>query len=1190
MKTFKKYILQQVAEGRLPKEKAAEMLLEASEGMKATEDEIAIIGMSARFPKAENVAEFWENIRHRINCIDTPADARKELMKEIYKKLFNADDIAANQYEAGGYLDDIDKFDAAFFGISPEEAILMNPLQRIMLETAFLAFEDAGIPRDTLAHSKTGVFIGRDNASVTLYNDYIGNVHPYALTGAYASVLASRISYELQLNGPAMVIDTACSSALVSVHHACKALRDGDCEMALVGGINLKDYIVHSDKSGMNVIVTGESSVRTFDEEAKGTVLSEGAGAFVLKPLHRALADGDQVHAVIKGSAVNNDGGTARLAIPRMETQADVMIAAWNKAKIHPDTISYMEAHGIGTYLGDSIEIRAIKQAFERFTDQKQFCAVSAVKTNIGHTVAASGMASLIKAVMALKTKKIPPLLHFSTPNSNISFPDGPLYVNDILRDWDHGSGKRRCGINSFGFGGTNCHIVLEEAPETKRADNGHAELSLLCISARTEKALEEIVDRYSLFLSVTPCSLKEICYSAVAGRDHYGYRLSIAAESIGELKAKIKQVQEAGLNCLEIDGVCYGKSSSGGNKRQGTGTGSSTNKAAEGLSLRGNPAELCRLYTEGADIDWKAVYQDRKCTKVSLPAYPLERTSYWFKEEDAKWLAGAGRWGGNSEPAPDIPAMVPFAGGPVEDSSETVQKLAAVWGSVLGRPITDLDRSFFELGGDSISGIKVVNQIRSDFEIEMDLIDLWRFPLIRELGAYVDKRTVAGQTTSVIPRVNIADGYYPLHPAQQRILIHNQIKRGTAYNLPRALFLEGEVEADRIEDILNSIVQRHEALRTSFHLVRGQYVQRVNQTAEVVLEVIESADGSFHPGDVEAFIRYFDLSKPPLFRARLVKLGHARYVLMWDMHHIISDRASIIILMKEFQDLFAGRALPELKLHYKDYAVWTHRFFGSENASRQEEYWLNLYTGPLPAVKLNTDFERVPQKRYTEETKVYTFPDELKLTMRLFCADNGITLNMLLFTVYNILLWKWTGSEDQVIGINSLGRNRSEIESVFGMFVNTLPMRNQPKGTKTFMHFLQETQRNLLDAYDNQDYPYETLLEKLRSRNGGNMEGLIQTFFIMQNIDFPPLEIAGLKVEPYPDYITVEARFDLQVNVFNTEGNRLNICFIYCKELFREESINQLMEQYAYILDQAVRNSHLTLDGLVTDMAKSTF
>jgi hypothetical protein len=419
----------------------------------------------------------------------------------------------------------------------------------------------------------------------------------------------------------------------------------------------------------------------------------------------------------------------------------------------------------------------------------------------------------------------------------------------------------------------------------------------------------------------------------------------------------------------------------------------------------------------------------------------------------------------------------------------------------------------------------------------------------------------------------------YALSPAQVSIFIRHQLRRGTEYNIPRILFLEGDVDLKRITDIFSEIIRRHDSLRTSFTLYHGRYVQKVSRDVEFAIEYEEAEGPVINEEALKKFIRFFDLSKAPLFRAKLIKYGERNYAMMLDMHHIIADRQSIIVLMDEFKQLYGGEALPEIKYQFYNYIQWQEAFMKSEAWEKQESYWLNQYSAKLPQIHFRTDYRREEVKSFTENTVLYQFSDHMNQKLTSFCSGRQVTLNMLMLSAYYILLYRWLGEKDIVVGINSIGRNRAELSNMIGMLVNTLAIRNKIDGNKTFIQFLSDTRMVLLSAYENQEYTYEILLEKLRKHHKQTDISLINTLFVMQNNDFGELDLDGLSIEQYNDYIKTDARFDLQVNIFHTGNNKLNLCFIYCKELYREDSIQKLLNAYLKILEQTLDEPEKIID-----------
>ncbi|MCK4260252.1 MAG: hypothetical protein KAX49_14840, partial [Halanaerobiales bacterium] len=436
-------------------------------------EDIAIIGLACKFAEAQDKDQFWQVLREGKDCIRKLPKSRKENVDEYLKfSGLTLDDVIIRE---GGYLEEIDKFDYAFFKISPKEASLMDPNQRLFLETAWRTIEDAGYAPSKLAGTNTGVFVGYSHDFGDSYKKLIHKYAPESLSmatlGNINSVITGRISYLLDLRGPSMLVDTACSSSLLAVHLAAESIKNGDCEMAIAGGVKLwlipvepKDAGEFGGEAGPGIgIESKDGRARTFDDNTTGTGFGEGVGAVLLKPLKKAIEDGDRIYAVIKGSATNHDGKSIGISAPNVEAQEAVIQKAWKRAGINPETISYIEAHGTGTKLGDPLEIYALQNSFAKHTKKKHFCAVGSAKSNVGHLDNAAGIVGLIKVILALKNREIPASLHFKKPNKEIDFLNSSVYVNDELRPWLVEKEPRRAGVSSFGLSGTNVHLVLEE-------------------------------------------------------------------------------------------------------------------------------------------------------------------------------------------------------------------------------------------------------------------------------------------------------------------------------------------------------------------------------------------------------------------------------------------------------------------------------------------------------------------------------------------------------------------------------------------------------------------------------------------------------------------------------------------------------------------------------------------------------
>ncbi|MEQ1354420.1 MAG: type I polyketide synthase, partial [Candidatus Acidiferrum sp.] len=512
---------------------------------------IAIIGMSGRFPGAENVEEFWANLvagKETVSFFSDAEMAEAGLDPAALKR-------AGNYIPARGVLKDADCFDAAFFGIHPKEAEVTDPQQRVFLEACWTALERAGYAPNQMRGS-VGVFAG-----VTFNTYYLHALHSrpelidlvgpeLVMYGNEKDYLTTRVAYKLGLKGPALNVSTACSTSLVAVGQACQSLLTYQCDVALAGGASVRVPQQRGYYYDEGNIGSADGHTRTFDAQAAGTVFSNGVAVVVLKRLEDAVNDGDHIYAVIKGAALNNDGSQrVSFGAPGVEGQSEVIAMAHALAGIDPQSISYVEAHGTATPLGDPIEIAGLTKAFRMSTDAKQFCGIGSVKTNVGHLDAASGVTGLIKTALSLYNKTIPASLHFTKPNPKLDLENSPFYVNANLQEWKTKSGApRRAGVSSFGIGGTNAHVVLEETPDLPPSGASRP-WQLLVLSAKTTEALDRATTNLAEYLqklagrSDATESARELANAAFTlqvGRSEFTQRRIVACQDAADGSATL--------------------------------------------------------------------------------------------------------------------------------------------------------------------------------------------------------------------------------------------------------------------------------------------------------------------------------------------------------------------------------------------------------------------------------------------------------------------------------------------------------------------------------------------------------------------------------------------------------------------------------------------------------------------------
>ena len=492
---------------------------------------IAVVGMSCRLPRAPSPAGFWGLLESEQHAVDEIPGERWELAGRQRQRLGDADPGA----RFGAFLDRVDRFDPAFFGISPREAAAMDPQQRLVLELAWEALEDTGVVPSSIYGQRASVFLGAIASDYSHLSDRLGanQTSRHTVTGLNRSIIANRVSYALGLTGPSMTVDAAQSSSLVAVHFACESLHGGEADLALAGGVHLNidpQAAVGAARFGG---LSPDGRCFTFDARANGYVRGEGAGIVVLKPFAAARADGDRIYCVIRGSAVNNDGPGDGLTVPSRSAQESVLSRAHARAGTKRSEIQYVELHGSGTALGDPIEAAALGSVLGSERAKDDPLLVGSAKTNVGHLEGAAGVTGLIKAILAIDRRAIPASLNFSEPNPEIPLEDLRLRVQDELGAWPHDSRPLVAAVSSFGMGGTNCHLVVAEAPGPEGVDGGAPPTGRplptpipLTLSAKTEPALKEAAGRLAIHLADNPeLDLKDVAYSLATTRATFAHR-----------------------------------------------------------------------------------------------------------------------------------------------------------------------------------------------------------------------------------------------------------------------------------------------------------------------------------------------------------------------------------------------------------------------------------------------------------------------------------------------------------------------------------------------------------------------------------------------------------------------------------------------------------------------------------------
>ncbi|KJS64700.1 MAG: hypothetical protein JL50_19400 [Peptococcaceae bacterium BICA1-7] len=642
------------------------------------EYDIAVIGVSGRYPMAGNLEEFWENLKNGRDCITEIPQERWD-----YRKYYDPEKGKRGKIYGkwGGFIDGVDKFDPLFFNMSPRDAEVTDPQERLFLETVWQTLEDAGYTGKGLEDNRVGVFVG------VMYGEYqlLGagrGENSLMPVSSYASI-ANRVSYYFNFSGPSIALDTMCSSSLTAIHLACESISRGESDIAIAGGVNLS---IHPHKYfvlSQSKFVSSDGRCRSFGEGGDGYVPGEGVGAVILKPLKKAVADGDNIYGLIKGSSINHGGRTNGYSVPNPKAQASLIYETLTKAGINPRTISYIEAHGTGTSLGDPIEINGLINAFDT-RDRQQYCSIGSVKSNIGHLESAAGIAGITKILLQMKHRQLVPSIHSEKLNPNINFKDSPFYVQRTPAEWnkpvivENGVEKRyprRAGISSFGAGGANAHIILEEYEKQAPVQETIRGPYLFVLSSRNGETLKKYAGEMAGFVkrAAGPAgeglSIEDAVYTSQAGREAMEERLALIVFGTEDLCDKLDRYSQGEE---DIDGLYRGNALSAFN----TGLmpeGRAGDEYIKAVLGEGELDKIARLWVSGADLDWDLLYKDGKPGRISLPGYPFDRKRYWVDSfrpgktsaaTESKAIASPSPRPGKADPS--APLSVPYRGSEV--------------------------------------------------------------------------------------------------------------------------------------------------------------------------------------------------------------------------------------------------------------------------------------------------------------------------------------------------------------------------------------------------------------------------------------------------------------------------------------------------------------------------------------------
>lgn len=1246
------------------------------------DDDIAIIGIGARFPDADDPDRFHTNLAAGRDSVG-PMPADRSAATGLG---------APADFLPMGYLADVHGFDHDFFGLSRREAALMDPQQRLALELAHRAVEDAGYDLATLRETDTAVVF---SSPTPAYHGMVADSGPLGMLGNLGFGTPARIAHLLGLSGPSYAVDSGCNASLIAVHHACRELRSGDAHYALAGGARVAASGARATGPGLfSEIVSPSGRCRAFDAAADGAAGGEGGAALLLTTLARARADGAAVYAVIAGSATLHSGNTAAtISAPSAPAQQRVIERAWRQAAAAPATAGYLEAHGSGTRLGDAVELEGIAAAFG--AGRAEPLPVGSVKTNIGHLDHAAGIAGLVKAVLSLAHGQLYRSLHFERPTDALDLAASKIEVVAGTRPWPAGAAPRLAGVSSFSLGGANAHCVLAEPPAEPAGGSAPPDSPsrLVRVSARSATALAELCGALAEKLGGGDYALDDVAFTLNQGRTGYEHRFAAVVRSTGELvvelaaragrpasvrapepaprvalllapdtvpaihapgplpdelpahgttaevlAAQLAVHQELRRCGIEIAAVLSaGTSKYAARHLLGAAPGVSAGELAAteftvdterlttaATSLRSaGPVVFCEpgvggrlttalrersgaddidivcaaeplhllaaLYERGVDIDWAALSPGGG-RRLRLPGHPLRRTRCWID------LPGAPQ--PTSSP---VPSAAPAVSDPQSWLRATLRELLYTETDI------DSDADYFELGGNSLIAVQLVDRVEEAYGFRPKLLDVYEHPKVADLAELL----AAGPRSAPRPDVPelVAHEEPVLSFGQERMWFHHQFDPGTTlYNYPYVNRLRGPIDVETLRGVFADLAERHESLRYNIEAPDGLPELRIRPDLG---DFFRAADVSAAPDPVAAareLVRTaagapFDLATDPLLRVTLITLGPADHVLQITCHHMVTDGATPVILARELPELYAARSegrphrLAPLPFRYRDYARWQRRLLASSALDHELDYWTRTLTG-APRLELPTDFPRPPRKGFTGDLLPFTLPAPLLTELRALARRESVSLFVALLAGLYLTLARYSGQRDIVVGTPTSGRNRRELDGMLGFFNSTVALRAQLSDDLPLPDLLTQVRAVVLGALENQEIPFERVVNALGEHRELSRTPVFDVMYVHQEIpEITPLADtvgSGFDTDHSPANAfgglpAGTAKFDLTLVTYaNTRGpaHDIGACVEFSTELFTRQTVEGLVTTYLSVLTRMVAAAAPTVGELLREKA----
>ena len=1165
---------------------------------------IAIIGMSGRFPQASTLHQYWENLRRGVDCITEIPSERWDHRDYFDPERGKPGKICSKW---GGFIEGVDEFDSLFFNIAPRNAATLDPRARLLLEVVWTLLEDIGCTREALQQ------------------DYQGRVGVYIGTsGGDIATIANRISYFFDLEGPSAAIDTMCSSSAMAIHLACQALRQDECALAIAGGANLsvdpERYIALNQLQ----MTASHPDSRSF-ADGDGFLLAEGVGAVLLKPLAKAIEDGDQIQAVIRGTATRHSGRSFDYCVPNPGLQAKVAKECLQRAKIDARTLSYVEAAATGSALADAVEVMALREVFGRDGSAKQFCALGSVQSNIGHPEGASTMAQLIKVVLQLQHQKLVPSIKTEPLNPKLRLERTPFVVQRTFADWHKPvvaiEGKtqevpRRALINSYGAGGTYVSLVVEEylaaSPRVAACAINQDGPQLCIFSARSVDRLQAVAEQMRLCLEQQKAiELSDLAYTLQVGREAMDARLAFVVRSREELLSGLAGYLSSVSEDSEIakrPPFYFGYASGIASQSDHLSSQELDSSLIQLLVAARDLDGLARFWTEGGKVPWRSLHDRDSGRNVALPNYPFVRQRYPKQKQRVVEQAAVS--------AVQIPTLqiTPELGANTSVKERVRAFITRVLSEVLEIPseLIGLNTPMRDYGMGSLLGMRLLRQLETVFNVRVTGRELLEHATIDALVGLVVKRLDTSATAGIVPYLSrtLDDGvekpsFYPLSEGQKGLWwLQKAAPQSTGYNLPLCFRLIRPVSVPLFKQAISSLLDQNPLLAC---VVReeGGILYLMKQSSERVALVQENS-AALTDDAVVPYLRQlvkapFSLEDGPLIRVHLIEGGPAEQILLIVVHHIVADGKSNQLLLQSLFATYHALAtgtpadIEVPKASYADFAVWEQSLLASERGQEHLMYWREQLSGQLPMLELPTDHPQYESSRNHGLTYSRPLAADVEARLRAFSDTHSVSIAVVLLSIYQLLLSRYTGQEDIVVGVPTIGRPEERFEKLIGHFVNMIAIRSRFKHDDCFSDFMKAVQVTLLDGLDHADYPFSELVRELNVPRGERAP-IFQVVFVYQDASILRLDVGSpadgpLATAQMVPGVNQEGEYELVLEACQrSDGHVLN--FKYDPELFESATVARMADHFVGLLEHVMEDPQQPLGvyPLLTRAERQTF